>query len=115
MLLKERSGRCELKNRVEELEARCRSLTQQGEQARSGEEQHKAALHRLEESISQGESLRAQQQAEEVQLYGGPVETQCKQQKKQQQNKQQQKTHFKNKKKSKRMCGACELLQMSSN
>lgn len=86
MLLRERSGRCELKNRVEELEARCQSLTQQGEQARSGEEQHKAALHRLEESISQGESLRAQQQAEEVQLYGGPV-TQCKQQKKQQQNK----------------------------
>lgn len=69
LLLRERSGRCELKNRVEELEARCRSLTQQVEQARSSEEQHKAALYRLEENISQGESLRAQQQAEEVQLY----------------------------------------------
>ncbi|XP_075888907.1 leucine-rich repeat and coiled-coil domain-containing protein 1-like [Nelusetta ayraudi] len=65
LLLRERSGRCELKNRVEELEARCRSLTQQVEQARTSEEQHKAALHRLEENISQGESLRAQQQAEE--------------------------------------------------
>lgn len=69
LLLKERSERCELKNRVEELEARCQSLTQQVEQARSGEEQHRAALHRLEENISQGEVMKARQQAEEVQFY----------------------------------------------
>uniref|UniRef100_A0A8C9WUG5 Leucine rich repeat and coiled-coil centrosomal protein 1 n=1 Tax=Sander lucioperca TaxID=283035 RepID=A0A8C9WUG5_SANLU len=41
LLLKERSGRSELQTRVEELEGRCQSLTQQLEQARSGEEQHK--------------------------------------------------------------------------
>lgn len=69
LLLKERSGRCELKNRVEELEARCQSLTQQVEQARSAEEQHRAALHRLEENSAQGEAMRARQQAEEVQFY----------------------------------------------
>lgn len=67
LLLKERSGRSELQTRVEELEGRCQSLTQQLEQARSGEEQHKTALRRLEESISHGETLRARQQAEEVQ------------------------------------------------
>lgn len=66
LLLKERSGCCELRNRVEELEARCQSLTLQVDQARSSEEQHRAALHRLEENISHGESLRAQRQAEEV-------------------------------------------------
>ncbi|XP_042353819.1 leucine-rich repeat and coiled-coil domain-containing protein 1 isoform X2 [Plectropomus leopardus] len=66
MLLKERSGRSELQTRVEELEGRCQSLTQQLEQARSSEEQHKTALHRLEESISHGETLRARQQAEEM-------------------------------------------------
>ncbi|XP_047444503.1 leucine-rich repeat and coiled-coil domain-containing protein 1 isoform X2 [Mugil cephalus] len=66
LLLKERSGRSELQARVEELEGRCRSLTQQLEQARSSEEQHKAALRRLEESISHGEALRACQQAEEM-------------------------------------------------
>uniref|UniRef100_A0A8C9WR83 Leucine-rich repeat and coiled-coil domain-containing protein 1 n=1 Tax=Sander lucioperca TaxID=283035 RepID=A0A8C9WR83_SANLU len=65
LLLKERSGRSELQTRVEELEGRCQSLTQQLEQARSGEEQHKTALRRLEESISHGETLRARQQAEE--------------------------------------------------
>ncbi|KAF1383661.1 hypothetical protein PFLUV_G00134170 [Perca fluviatilis] len=66
LLLKERSGRSELQTRVEELEGRCQSLTQQLEQARSGEEQHKTALRRLEESISHGEALRARQQAEEM-------------------------------------------------
>ncbi|XP_031149817.1 leucine-rich repeat and coiled-coil domain-containing protein 1 [Sander lucioperca] len=66
LLLKERSGRSELQTRVEELEGRCQSLTQQLEQARSGEEQHKTALRRLEESISHGETLRARQQAEEM-------------------------------------------------
>uniref|UniRef100_A0AAX7W3A3 Leucine-rich repeat and coiled-coil domain-containing protein 1 n=2 Tax=Astatotilapia calliptera TaxID=8154 RepID=A0AAX7W3A3_ASTCA len=66
LLLKERSGHSELQARVEELEGRCRSLTQQLEQARSCEEQHKTALHRLEESVSHGEALRAHQQAEEI-------------------------------------------------
>ncbi|XP_013873768.1 leucine-rich repeat and coiled-coil domain-containing protein 1 isoform X2 [Austrofundulus limnaeus] len=66
LLLKERSGRTELEARVEELERRCRSLTQQLEQARRSEEQHKAALQRVEESISHGDALRACQQAEEV-------------------------------------------------
>ncbi|XP_044224057.1 leucine-rich repeat and coiled-coil domain-containing protein 1 [Thunnus albacares] len=66
LLLKERSGRSELQTRVEELEGRCQSLIQQLEQARSSEEQHKTALHRLEESISHGETLRARQQAEEM-------------------------------------------------
>ncbi|XP_070775430.1 leucine-rich repeat and coiled-coil domain-containing protein 1 [Enoplosus armatus] len=66
MLLKERSGRSELQTRVEELEGRCQSLTQQLEQAGSSEEQHKTALRRLEESISHGETLRARQQAEEM-------------------------------------------------
>ncbi|XP_040912223.1 leucine-rich repeat and coiled-coil domain-containing protein 1 [Toxotes jaculatrix] len=66
LLLKERSGRSELQTRVEELEGRCQSLTQQLEQARSSEEHHKTALHRLEESISHGEALRARQQAEEM-------------------------------------------------
>ncbi|XP_041805176.1 leucine-rich repeat and coiled-coil domain-containing protein 1 [Chelmon rostratus] len=66
LLLNERSGCSELQTRVEELEGRCQSLTQQLEQARSSEEQHKTALHRLEESISHGEALRARQQAEEM-------------------------------------------------
>ncbi|XP_037644591.1 leucine-rich repeat and coiled-coil domain-containing protein 1 isoform X2 [Sebastes umbrosus] len=66
MLLKERSGRSELQTRVEELEGRRQSLTQQLEQARSSEEQHKTALRRLEEGISHGEALRARQQAEEM-------------------------------------------------
>nr|XP_019957713.1 PREDICTED: leucine-rich repeat and coiled-coil domain-containing protein 1 [Paralichthys olivaceus] len=66
MLLKERSGHSELKTRVEELQGRCQSLTQQLEKARGSEEQHKTALHRLEESISHGEALRARQQAEEM-------------------------------------------------
>ncbi|KAM3604215.1 uncharacterized protein V6R79_007946 [Siganus canaliculatus] len=69
LLLKERSGRSELHTRVEELEGRCQSLNQQLEQARSGEEQHKTALHRLEESVSHGEALRARQQAEEMKRY----------------------------------------------
>ncbi|XP_074507839.1 leucine-rich repeat and coiled-coil domain-containing protein 1 isoform X2 [Sebastes fasciatus] len=66
MLLKERSGRSELQTRVEELEGRRQSLTQQLEQARSSEEQHKTALRRLEEGISHGEALGARQQAEEM-------------------------------------------------
>ncbi|XP_072220162.1 leucine-rich repeat and coiled-coil domain-containing protein 1 [Leuresthes tenuis] len=69
LLLKERSGRCEVQARVEELEERCRSLTQQLEQTRSGEEQQKTALRRLEESISHGDALRARQQAEEMKRY----------------------------------------------
>ncbi|XP_037537288.1 leucine-rich repeat and coiled-coil domain-containing protein 1 [Nematolebias whitei] len=69
MLLKERSGRAELQARVEELERRCQSLTQQLEQERSSEEQHKTALRRLEESISHGDALRACQQAEETKHY----------------------------------------------
>ncbi|XP_036940330.1 leucine-rich repeat and coiled-coil domain-containing protein 1 isoform X2 [Acanthopagrus latus] len=69
LLLKERSGRSELQTQVEELEGRCQSLTQQLEQARSSEEQHKTALHRLGESISHGEALRARQQAEEMKRY----------------------------------------------
>uniref|UniRef100_A0A669C2N9 Leucine-rich repeat and coiled-coil domain-containing protein 1 n=1 Tax=Oreochromis niloticus TaxID=8128 RepID=A0A669C2N9_ORENI len=44
LLLKERSGHSELQARVEEMEGRCRSLTQQLEQARSCEEQHKTSL-----------------------------------------------------------------------
>ncbi|KAM4557186.1 leucine-rich repeat and coiled-coil domain-containing protein 1 isoform 1-T1 [Fundulus diaphanus] len=66
LLLKERSGRSELQARVEELETRCQSLTQQVEQARSSEEQHRAALRRLEETVSHGDALRACQQAEEM-------------------------------------------------
>ncbi|KAM9719792.1 leucine-rich repeat and coiled-coil domain-containing protein 1 [Menidia menidia] len=69
LLLKERSGRSELQTRVEELEGRCRSLTQQLEQSRGSEEHHKAALRRLEESISHGDVLRARQQAEEMKRY----------------------------------------------
>ncbi|XP_019121827.2 leucine-rich repeat and coiled-coil domain-containing protein 1 [Larimichthys crocea] len=66
MLLKERSGRSELQTRIDELEGRCQSLTQQLEQARSSEEQLKTALRRLEEGITHGEALRARQQAEEM-------------------------------------------------
>uniref|UniRef100_A0A4W6E6Y7 Leucine-rich repeat and coiled-coil domain-containing protein 1 n=1 Tax=Lates calcarifer TaxID=8187 RepID=A0A4W6E6Y7_LATCA len=69
LLLKERSGRSELETRIEELEGRCQSLTQQLEQARSSGEHHKTALHQLEESISHGEALRARQQAEEMKRY----------------------------------------------
>ncbi|XP_063741166.1 leucine-rich repeat and coiled-coil domain-containing protein 1 isoform X2 [Eleginops maclovinus] len=66
LLLKERSGRSELQARVEELEGKSQSQSRQLEQASSSEEQHKTALHRLEESISQGEALRVRQQAEEM-------------------------------------------------
>ncbi|KAL6103996.1 lrrcc1 [Pungitius sinensis] len=66
LLLKERSGRSEWQTRVEELEGRCRALTQQLQQARSSEEQHRTAVRGLEESISHGEALRARQQAEEM-------------------------------------------------
>ncbi|XP_014839814.1 PREDICTED: leucine-rich repeat and coiled-coil domain-containing protein 1 isoform X2 [Poecilia mexicana] len=66
LLLKERSGRSELQARVEELETRCQSLSRQLEQARSSEEQHRAALQRLEETVSHGDALRARQQAEEM-------------------------------------------------
>lgn len=67
LLLKERSGCSELQTCVEELEGRCRSLTQQLELSRSREEQHKTALRKLEESVSKGEAFRAHQQTEEVQ------------------------------------------------
>ncbi|RVE62063.1 hypothetical protein OJAV_G00176970 [Oryzias javanicus] len=66
LLLKERSGRSELQNRVEELEGRLLSLTQQLELSRSSEEKSRAALQRLEDSTSHGDALRARQQAEEV-------------------------------------------------
>ncbi|XP_068504807.1 leucine-rich repeat and coiled-coil domain-containing protein 1 isoform X2 [Syngnathus scovelli] len=66
LVLKERSGRCELETRVEQLSGRCRSLTQQLEQARGSEERHKHALRRLEEDVTHGEALRARQQAQEV-------------------------------------------------
>ncbi|XP_077378989.1 leucine-rich repeat and coiled-coil domain-containing protein 1 isoform X1 [Festucalex cinctus] len=66
LLLKERSGRCELETRVEQLDGRCRSLSQQLEQARGSEERHKHALRRLEEDVSHGEALRARQQAQEM-------------------------------------------------
>ncbi|KAM9845487.1 leucine-rich repeat and coiled-coil domain-containing protein 1 [Aulostomus maculatus] len=59
MLLKERSGRSELQTRVEELEGRCQSLSQQLEQACGTVEQYKTAT-------SHGEALRARQQAEEM-------------------------------------------------
>lgn len=65
-LLKERSESSDLNARIEALEGRCQSLTQQLEQARSKEEQHKSTLLRLEESVSQGEAIRSRQQAEEV-------------------------------------------------
>ncbi|KAM8850653.1 leucine-rich repeat and coiled-coil domain-containing protein 1 [Spinachia spinachia] len=66
LLLKERSGRSGWQTRVEELEGRCRALTQQLQQARSSEEQHRTAVRGLEESVSHGEALRARQQAEEM-------------------------------------------------
>ncbi|KAM4728315.1 leucine-rich repeat and coiled-coil domain-containing protein 1 [Anableps anableps] len=66
LLLKERSGRSELQARVEELETRCQSLTEQLKQAWSSEEQHRAALRKLEETVSHGDALRARQQAEEM-------------------------------------------------
>uniref|UniRef100_A0A672GMS2 Leucine-rich repeat and coiled-coil domain-containing protein 1 n=1 Tax=Salarias fasciatus TaxID=181472 RepID=A0A672GMS2_SALFA len=66
VLLKERSGRSGLQARVEELEGRCRSLTRQLEQARNEEERHRTDLRRLQDSVAQGEALRARQQAEEV-------------------------------------------------
>ncbi|XP_054625434.1 leucine-rich repeat and coiled-coil domain-containing protein 1 [Dunckerocampus dactyliophorus] len=66
LLLKERSGHCELQTRVEELQGRCGSLTQQLQRTRSGEEQQKNLLRRLEEKISQGDAHRAHQQAEEM-------------------------------------------------
>ncbi|XP_015259751.1 PREDICTED: leucine-rich repeat and coiled-coil domain-containing protein 1-like [Cyprinodon variegatus] len=69
LLLKERSGRSELQTRVEELETRCETLTQQLEQARSNEKQHRAALRRLEETVSHGDSLRACQQAEKMKCH----------------------------------------------
>ncbi|XP_061695152.1 leucine-rich repeat and coiled-coil domain-containing protein 1 isoform X2 [Syngnathoides biaculeatus] len=66
LLLKERSGRGELETRVEQLDGRCRSLTQQLEQARGGEERHKQALLRLEEDAARGQALRACRQAQEM-------------------------------------------------
>ncbi|KAK7944708.1 hypothetical protein WMY93_000436 [Mugilogobius chulae] len=66
MLLKERSGRSELQQRVEELESRCQSVTLQLEQSRSKEQLHKTGLSKLEESIAQADRQRALQRAEEV-------------------------------------------------
>lgn len=66
LLLKERSECSNLHVRVEELEGRCQSLTQQLDQACSNEEQHKGTLRRLEERISQGDAIRSRQQDEEV-------------------------------------------------
>ncbi|XP_077580966.1 leucine-rich repeat and coiled-coil domain-containing protein 1 isoform X2 [Stigmatopora nigra] len=66
LLLKERSTRCELERRVEQLDARCRSLSQQLEQARSGQERHQHKLRQLEEDIAHGEALQARQQAHEM-------------------------------------------------
>lgn len=51
---------------MQQLDGRCRSLSQQLEQARSSEERHKQALRRLEEGVAHGEALRARQQAQEV-------------------------------------------------
>lgn len=65
-LLKECSESSNLHARIEVLEGKCQSLTQQLEQARSKEEQHKSTLLRLEESVSQGETIRSCRQAEEV-------------------------------------------------
>lgn len=65
-LLKERSESSDLHARIEVLEGRCQSLSQQLEQARSKEEQHKSTLLMLEGSVSQGEAIRSRQQAEEV-------------------------------------------------
>lgn len=69
MLLKERSGRSELQSRVEELEGRSKTLSQQLDLARNNEEQQRTALIRLEEGITQADSLRALQRAEEVKRY----------------------------------------------
>ncbi|XP_077472329.1 leucine-rich repeat and coiled-coil domain-containing protein 1 [Stigmatopora argus] len=66
LLLKERSTRCELERRVEQLDGRCRSLSQQLEQARSGEERHEHKIRQLEEDIAHGEALQARQQAHEM-------------------------------------------------
>ncbi|XP_010886895.2 leucine-rich repeat and coiled-coil domain-containing protein 1 [Esox lucius] len=66
LLLKERSERSSLQARVEVLEQRCQSATLQLEQALQREEQHRRALHSLEESRTRSEEVRAQQQAEEV-------------------------------------------------
>ncbi|XP_061879783.1 leucine-rich repeat and coiled-coil domain-containing protein 1 isoform X2 [Entelurus aequoreus] len=66
VLLKEQSGRCELQMRVEELQGRCRSLTQKLQQARGAEEQQKQSILKLKENISAGEAHRARQQAEEM-------------------------------------------------
>lgn len=65
-MLKERSECSSLHARVEELEGRCQSLTQQLDHTRSKEEQHKGTLRMLEERISQGDAIRSRQQTEEV-------------------------------------------------
>uniref|UniRef100_A0A3B1JSB3 Leucine-rich repeat and coiled-coil domain-containing protein 1 n=1 Tax=Astyanax mexicanus TaxID=7994 RepID=A0A3B1JSB3_ASTMX len=66
LLLKERSDRAALQARVEELEERCKNSAEQLELLHSREDQHKRALRCLEESVSQGEALRARQKAEEM-------------------------------------------------
>ncbi|XP_076828286.1 leucine-rich repeat and coiled-coil domain-containing protein 1 [Brachyhypopomus gauderio] len=64
LLLKERSDRAELQSRVEELEERCRTWSEQVEQLRSREDLHKRALRSLEESVAQEEARTASRQAE---------------------------------------------------
>uniref|UniRef100_A0A8B9GRR7 Leucine-rich repeat and coiled-coil domain-containing protein 1 n=1 Tax=Astyanax mexicanus TaxID=7994 RepID=A0A8B9GRR7_ASTMX len=66
LLLKERSDRAALQARLEELEERCKNSAEQLELLHSREDQHKRALRCLEESVSQGEALRARQKAEEM-------------------------------------------------
>lgn len=66
LLLKERSERSALQARVEDLEERYTAAAQQLELQRSHEAQYKDALHSLQESVSQQETVRATQQVEEV-------------------------------------------------
>ncbi|KAM9789409.1 leucine-rich repeat and coiled-coil domain-containing protein 1 [Neosynchiropus ocellatus] len=66
LLLKERARGSELQTGVEELEDRCRCLAQELEQTHCSEEQLRTTLRQLQEKISHTETLRAQQQAEEM-------------------------------------------------
>ncbi len=66
LLLKERSDRAALQTRLQELEERYRSTLEQLEQVHKQEDQHKRALHSLEDSMTKAEALRVQQRAEQV-------------------------------------------------
>ncbi|XP_060788227.1 leucine-rich repeat and coiled-coil domain-containing protein 1 isoform X2 [Neoarius graeffei] len=66
LLLKERTERTALQARAEELEERCANAAQQLQQQHSHEAKYKEALHSLQESVSQQETLRASQQVEEM-------------------------------------------------